>query len=496
MGCLDDNLVVDFIEGGLDPAERAAAEEHLARCADCRKLIARTAEALFPTDAASDDQLLLPAPLRGLKPNDVIGRYRVLHRVGAGAMGVVYAAEDLELRRKVALKLLRVGPSQPAESLGARLRREARAASVIRHPNVVPVHDVLTLDDGSPVLVMDLLVGEPLRELLDRDGPLGIQETARIFLPVLSALEAAHALGVVHRDLKPDNIFLSKTDSGELDVKIVDFGVAKLTALEGPAARSAGLTETGALVGTPYYMSPEQAFGEKDIDTRSDLWAVGVILYECLTGQRPTEADNMGQVLKLLAHLAFPPLEEVAPDLPPRLSALVGRLLCEQEGRLSSAAEVRQELTAIAETPELATSSPKGTSSASADTMDPTSRGSLPSPNVPRRWTAALGALLAASAAAALVAFFALRSPAPTGDVTTPASPATVDAQLPAALDTTPLPAVSSLAPSVASATPASSPPVRAYRYPPRPAPSSSVDRSPPDAAPTQPLKLIMDPPF
>ncbi len=350
MECLDENEVVDFIEGRMDPSLRVAAEEHLARCAECRRVLARTAEALLPTGTSNREPVALLAPLRGLHSNDMVGRYRVLHRVGAGAMGVVYAAEDTELRRKVALKLLRADPSQPVEALGARLKREARAASAIRHPNVVPVHDVLALEDGSPVLVMDLLVGEPLRAKLDRDGPLDLQQTVRILSPVLSALEAAHALGVVHRDLKPDNIFLSTSADGSVDVKIVDFGVAKLTATEGPAARSAGLTETGALVGTPFYMSPEQAFGEKNIDARADLWAVGVILYECLTGLRPTEAENMGQVLKILAHLSFPPIERTAPDLPPELASLVGALLCERDGRRKSAAEVRHELLEIGAT--------------------------------------------------------------------------------------------------------------------------------------------------
>ncbi len=344
MGCLDENEVVDFMEGRLDASRREAVEAHLADCAACRRVLARTAEALLPT--GSDDAVQEPflAPLRGLVPGDRVGRYRVLHRVGAGGMGVVYAAEDTELRRNVALKLLRADPSQPAGVLSARLKREARAASVIQHPNVVPVHDVLALEDGSPVLVMDLLVGESLRVKLDRAAPLSVAETAEILLPVLSGLQAAHALGVVHRDLKPENIFLSVTPSGDRDVKIVDFGVAKLTALDGPAAQSAGMTDTGALVGTPYYMSPEQAFGEKDVDARADLWAVGVILYECLAAKRPTEADNVGQVLKTLAHMSFPALETVAPSVPPSLAALVAGLLKERSQRIATAEEAKRRL--------------------------------------------------------------------------------------------------------------------------------------------------------
>jgi len=349
MGCLDENTVVEFVEGGLSPERRTEVQDHLAVCGPCRKLVAKTAEALLQTAAVSGraskpDLSLLP--LRGLRHGDKVGRYEVLHRVGEGAMGVVYAAEDTSLRRKVALKLLRAQPGHL--DLEARLLREARAASVIRHPNIVPVHDVLELDDGSPVLVMDLLVGEPLRERLEREGRLSLSTTTSILIPVVSALEAAHALGVVHRDLKPDNIFLSTTDAGTLDVKIVDFGVAKLTAIDGPAAKTAGLTDTGALVGTPYYMAPEQAFGEKDLDPRADLWAVGIIFYECLTGTRPTEASNVGQVLKLLAHLSFPNIREVKPDVPESAAALVDALLCERERRVQTAGELRERLEALA----------------------------------------------------------------------------------------------------------------------------------------------------
>jgi eukaryotic-like serine/threonine-protein kinase len=349
MGCLDENTVVEFVEGGLSSERRTEVQDHLAVCGPCRKLVARTAEALLQTAAVSGraskpDLSLLP--LRGLRHGDKVGRYEVLHRVGEGAMGVVYAAEDTSLRRKVALKLLRAQPGHL--DLEARLLREARAASVIRHPNIVPVHDVLELDDGSPVLVMDLLVGEPLRERLEREGRLSLSTTTSILIPVVSALEAAHALGVVHRDLKPDNIFLSTTDAGTLDVKIVDFGVAKLTAIDGPAAKTAGLTDTGALVGTPYYMAPEQAFGEKDLDPRADLWAVGIIFYECLTGSRPTEASNVGQVLKLLAHLSFPNIREVKPDVPESAAALVDALLCERERRVQTAGELRERLESLA----------------------------------------------------------------------------------------------------------------------------------------------------
>jgi serine/threonine protein kinase len=467
MGCLDENEVVDFMEGRLDPSCREAVEAHLADCPTCRRVLARTAEALLPT--GSDDAAQEPflAPLRGLLPGDQVGRYRVLHRVGAGGMGVVYAAEDTELRRNVALKLLRADPSQPAGVLGARLKREARAASLIQHPNVVPVHDVLALEDGSPVLVMDLLVGESLRVKLDREAPLSVAETAEILLPVLSGLQAAHALGVVHRDLKPENIFLSVTTTGERDVKIVDFGVAKLTAVDGPAAQSAGMTDTGALVGTPYYMSPEQAFGEKNVDARADLWAVGVILYECLAGKRPTEADNVGQVLKTLAHMSFPALETVAPSVPPGLAALVAGLLKERSLRIPTAEEAKKRL-------------------AEAVSEQPSPRARWP------RWLA-LGLPLTLAAAGLLWGVGLPSTPE------SPAAPSADSASSPTVpvVDSPPVPA---FAPLPTSPSASAAKPVVPARSAPAPRTHANASVTPvPSAVPpaTQdPTKLMLQPPF
>ena len=354
MRCLDENVVVDFVEGKLVPELRAEVVAHLDQCDACRELVARTSEALVPTGPVSSFSAPGGAELQHLPRGARVDRYRIIDVVGAGAMGVVYAAEDTVLRRSVALKVVRSQPGRSDEALRARLLREARAACAVRHPHVVPVHDVLELPDGSPVLVMDLLSGETLRSRLERTRVLTIEQTIDVFLAVLSALETAHALGVVHRDLKPENIFLCASAAGVLDARIVDFGVAKLTATDPGAADTAGLTETGALVGTPYYMSPEQAFGEKDIDGRADLWAVGVMLYECVSGVRPTEARNVGQVLKTLAHLSFRPLTEVVPEVPAGLAALVQSLLCERDRRLPSASIARGRLASVLQQPAAA----------------------------------------------------------------------------------------------------------------------------------------------
>ncbi|WP_437624610.1 serine/threonine-protein kinase [Sorangium sp. So ce1151] len=251
----------------------------------------------------------------------IAGRYRMERLLGEGGMGLVWAAKHTLTRRPVALKLLK------ATSTEARRRflREARIASAVRHENVVEVYDVLELGDGSPVMVMELLSGESLAARLAREGRLPLGEVATMLLRVTAAVGTAHALGVIHRDLKPENIFLV---DGQTDrVKVLDFGIAKLTSVEGDLTESAGLTRSGSFLGTPCYMAPEQAFGEREIDHRADIWSLGILLYECLSGMLPTRADNMGQVFKIIVTGAIPPLSEVAPDVPGEVASLVGRML-------------------------------------------------------------------------------------------------------------------------------------------------------------------------
>ena len=251
-------------------------------------------------------------------------RYRLDRLLGKGGMGVVWAAEDLATHEHHALKFLKESADDP--NARRRFLREARAASAVRHPNVVTILDVLELEDGAPVIAMELLSGESLRERLAREGRLALRELAAIAAPVMSAVGAAHALGIVHRDLKPDNIFLARSPAGECVVKVLDFGIAKLTALDEAAMQSTGVT-TAAVLGTPPYMAPEQVFGETDLDHRADIWALGLILYQCLSGVLPTEGDNVGQVLKNVLGKPFEPLDLIVPDLPPELARLVDRML-------------------------------------------------------------------------------------------------------------------------------------------------------------------------
>ena len=338
MSCLEEEQVLAFVEGDLAAQEREEVQSHLAECDSCRHWLARAAEALLSTGVAAESDAVDSEIARRPREGEKVGRYRVKELLGAGAMGVVVAAHDTELDRSVALKWLRRDASGEAKK---RFLREARLAGAVAHPGIVAIHDVLTTGDGQSVLVMDHLKGETLREYLKRKGQLSAAATAHLMGPVLDALAAAHARGIVHRDLKPENIFLARGDGTEPRPRLLDFGVAKLM----DRTNSSGeLTETGTVIGTPHYMAPEQAFGEKGVDQRADLWAVGVMLYECLSGTRPIVAASVGQVLKRLALRDFEPLSRRRPDLHREVTRLVDALLLPRDERGLTALEVRDGL--------------------------------------------------------------------------------------------------------------------------------------------------------
>jgi serine/threonine-protein kinase len=255
----------------------------------------------------------------------IAGRYRLDHLLGEGGMGAVWAATHQLTGKRVAIKLLKADAATP-DTL-RRFVREARAASAVRHPNVVEIHDFLSLDDGSPAMVMDLLEGETLAQRLRRLTVLPMPELASIMAPVLSAVGSAHAAGVIHRDLKPDNIFLAQLGDGRTEPMVLDFGIAKVLPFEEAMETDEQLTRTGAVVGTPYYMAPEQAFGEKDVDARIDVWALGVILYECATGRKPIRGETLGQVFKSITAGPIPHLAKTDPQLPAKFATLVDRML-------------------------------------------------------------------------------------------------------------------------------------------------------------------------
>jgi serine/threonine-protein kinase len=216
---------------------------------------------------------------------------------------------------------------------------EARAATAVQHPNVIQVHDVF-YHRGSPVMVMDYLEGESLAARLEREEKISLPELASILVPVLSAVGTAHTLGIVHRDLKPENIFLAKNRSLEIEPKVLDFGIAKLSHFDVDAGEPAPLTRTGTMMGTLHYMAPEQASGEKGVDQGADVWAMGVILFECLAGRRPFAGDNFGQVFKAIVSSPFPKLSKLCPDLPEDVEKLIARML--EKDRMRRCIDLRE----------------------------------------------------------------------------------------------------------------------------------------------------------
>ncbi len=266
----------------------------------------------------------------------VAGRYRLESLLGQGAMGKVYEAVHLVTNRRVALKVVPIESHRESDRI-SRLIREARAPNEVRHPNIVDVSDAGRDDDGSFFIVMELLEGVTVEDALRMHGRITGVRLAQIFDPLLSALDALHKHGLIHRDLKPANIFLAGDPAAPL-VKILDFGLAK--ALFDDVA-----TASGVMMGTPAYMSPEQILSTKDASRASDLWSVGVILFECLAGRRPF-AGNVPSILhEVASDRSSPPVREAEPSISIDLAAVIDRLLEKNpERRPRSAAELRSEL--------------------------------------------------------------------------------------------------------------------------------------------------------
>jgi len=259
-------------------------------------------------------------------------RYRLERTLGEGGTGVVWASVDTETNQRVALKLLKPEAVSRTEARG-RLRREGRIAAALSHPNLVQVHGIVENDDGTPAIVMELLEGQSLADHLHQERKLTLSQTAHVLLPALMALKALHAKGLIHRDLKPANIFLHRPKepgAAPIQVKLLDLGLVKALSLGKLALDTATLTVSGMMVGTPHYMAPEQILGESTVDQRVDVFAAGVVIYECLTGDRPTDAENLGQVLKKVLTADFPPLSEAMSGCPQDLADLVKSMLAKE----------------------------------------------------------------------------------------------------------------------------------------------------------------------
>ncbi len=272
------------------------------------------------------------------------GKYRIIRLIGEGGMGAVYEGENIRINRRVAIKVLHAALTTNAE-VTQRFEREAQAAGRIGNDHILEVIDLGVLPNGDRFIVMEFLDGEPLSARISQRKRLTPQELAPLVRQVLVGLGAAHRAGIVHRDLKPDNIYVLKSKAGRTDfVKIIDFGISKFQPLAGDGMK---MTRTGAVMGTPYYMSPEQASGSAEADQRSDLYSIGVIMFEAVTGQVPFEAGTFNQLMFKIVLAEVPQPTTIVPDLDPAFTSLIARGMARDVAqRFQSADEFIQALDA------------------------------------------------------------------------------------------------------------------------------------------------------
>jgi serine/threonine-protein kinase len=312
-------------------------------CAECQKEFADTSRfcpfcgAVATAGAAADPYL----------GKMVSGKYKVERLLGQGGMGKVYLAHNVALDQKVVLKVLLPEYGQDPDTV-KRFQHEGRAASRLRHPNVIQVMDFGAMEDGTLYMAMEFLPGKDLAHLIQNEFPLGDRRIARIASQILAALTEAHAQNIIHRDLKPENVMIEQRRGDPDFVKVLDFGIAKITDAK------TKLTAAGLVCGTPEYMSPEQAKGA-DLDPRSDLYSVGVITYQMVTGLLPFESDTpVGFLMKHLTEPPMPPSQrQPEVDVPPELEAFIMKAISKNPAdRFANAEEMREAL--LAAVPEAA----------------------------------------------------------------------------------------------------------------------------------------------
>ncbi|MBX3185580.1 MAG: serine/threonine protein kinase [Labilithrix sp.] len=515
MECLDEETILAFGGGELEAGKRKAAQEHINTCDECRALVSAVARASRPDagEVAADPAMAATTPARGaqlsssaggraagsagpaiapVQPGDVLaGKFEIERVLGAGGMGIVVAARHRQLDQRVALKfLLPVACEVPGAV--ARFLREGKAAARITSEHVARVMDTGMLDGGAPYLVMEHLEGSDLGALVQERGALPAVEAIEYVLQACEAIVEAHDLGIVHRDLKPANLFLTHRADGSPLVKVLDFGISKI---EG-GSRSQ-LTSASMLMGSPRYMSPEQMLSAKDVDVRTDVWALGVVLYELVAGKPVWQADTVQGLCALIASAPAPALRASAPDAPALLEEVVARCLTKsRDDRIASVADFARALEPIAPDSaktsiervlrvggRLAKSHPapaRAVASRGADATTDRSADRAPPSRAGLLLALGVGALLVAG-----VAVNALRAPAGA-----PPAPVAVQPASPSASPSPPTPEPSAIAPSaspsdVASAASAATAPSAsiATRRLPRASAAPSAPAAPPSSA-------------
>jgi serine/threonine-protein kinase len=358
-GCPGEGTLLDHARGRLEPARRAVVEAHLSRCEECRRLVMHLGPASGGISPSHDPiafgvtlPSVQPGPLPASAPppsgtravvrvGDVVdGKYEIERILGQGAMGVVAQAHHRGLARRVAMKFLSA-PLSADTAARARFLREARAMAQLEGPHVVRVLDVT--DGPTPYLVMELLHGRDLGARLREHGALPVAEAVELVLQACEALAEAHARGVVHRDLKPTNLFVVDRADGAPFVKVLDFGIAKAAATDGDAGHE--LTRSGTLLGSPRYMSPEQVQSPRDVDARTDVWSLGAVLWELCAGRPAFDAASLADLFARIASDPAPRLDRVRPEVPEAVAlAVAGCLVKDRAHRTPSVAALAEAL--------------------------------------------------------------------------------------------------------------------------------------------------------
>jgi eukaryotic-like serine/threonine-protein kinase len=335
MECPDDSALQNFAEGRMSEAKTSVLRQHLRSCSSCREVLAVT------SSAAESPLFFGVRKPWGHVGQLLAGRFFLQERIGLGAMGVVWRGEDRERQCPVAIKLLNI----PDPELKKRFRRESQILERLEHKNIVRVVAVRAEDDAEVAsIAMELLEGETLQQTLDRDVRLSEASAIALAECVLMGLEHAHAAGVLHRDLKPQNIFLHR-EHGALVPKIIDFGLAKAAAEWNLSA----VTRSGVVVGTPRYMAPEQIFNDPVIDGRADIWALGVVLYRALSGAFPHEGRTLGEVVRAFAERKLVPIGARVSLVADSLASLIdGMLAIDANKRVPSAKLALEQLRSAA----------------------------------------------------------------------------------------------------------------------------------------------------